>query len=65
MVLKLKLNFRPFNVNLKEDNTLVVDNNDIDNWQELIYKLTPGEWNIKKVNTKSIILERVNFALKI
>lgn len=47
-----------FNVAITKTNNLIADTNDSQNWDTISFPLPPGNWNLKELNGKNVILYR-------
>ena len=46
------------NVKITTSNNVVADNNNPDDWNDLIFPLPKGQWKIQSVNDRIVMIER-------
>ena len=56
--LKMQLPKGFANVKITPSNNVVADNNNPDDWSDLIFPLPKGQWKIESVNDRIVIIER-------
>lgn len=56
--LKIKLPKGFMNVAITTSNNLIADTNDSANWNDLIFPLPKGQWKIKSIKDRIVMVER-------
>jgi hypothetical protein len=58
MTIKIEFPKNFTNVHIDDDNHIVSNTNDTENWDTLKFPLPQGKWKIKEINNKTVILQK-------